>query len=119
MDVAGHKISKLYHGESYRLRAEIVTSQELASASTEGASTISTTSSYHLYVRNCFIFAGNDSDVEFLDANGCPTLSSVGAFKQIGHNIAEAEIASMFKLPGTNQLHLQVGQIDVFGGATT
>jgi len=60
-----------------------------------------------LFVKNCFIFNGNESDVEFLNGNGCPTLSSVSAFRQIGHNIAEAEIRSMFKLPGTNQLHLQ------------
>lgn len=43
----------------------------------------------------------------FSDANGCPSLSSVLAFRQIGENIAEAEISSMFKLHNTNQVHVQ------------
>lgn len=105
VDAAGHKINKLYHGEQYRLRAEILSSsQDLQGAS---FSPNVATSSYHLYVRNCFIFNGNESDVELIDDNGCPKVGSVTSFKQIGHNIAEAEIVSMFKLPGTNQLHLQ------------
>lgn len=76
VDAAGHRVSKLYHGEPYRLRAEIVSSSQdsssshLASASFAGGGsppiTTPTTSSYHLYIRNCFIFAGNESDVEFM-----------------------------------------------------
>lgn len=137
VDAAGHKVSKLYHGEPYRLRAEIVASSSpppssqpekssssssstshlssaslagggsLATPTTSSSSTSSTPSSYHLYIRNCFIFAGNESDVEFIDANGCPSLSSVFAFRQIGENIAEAEISSMFKLHNSNQVHVQ------------
>lgn len=101
VDRHGHKITKLYHGEPYRLRAEIIPSSQ------ENNFNGRSTSSYHLYVRNCFIFNGNDSDVEFLNTDGCPTLNTLTPFKQIGQNIAESEINSMFKLPGTNQLHLQ------------
>ena len=134
VDIHGHKINKLYHGEHYRLRVEIISpssssSHQSSSSSpseekfpiatgpkvdkgggaVSSSSSITSTSfsSYHLYVKNCFIFNGNESDVEFLDGNGCPKLASVSAFHQIGHNIAEAEIGSMFKLPNTNQLHLQ------------
>ncbi|KAF7489694.1 hypothetical protein SSS_04216 [Sarcoptes scabiei] len=114
VDQNGNKINKLYHGESYRLRAEIVSSssssqnQQLSSSRSSSSSSSSPSlSSYHLYVHNCFIFNGNDSDVEFLDSNGCPALTSVGPFKQISRNVAESDIQSMFKLPGTNQLHLQ------------
>lgn len=83
VDAAGHRVSKLYHGEPYRLRAEIVSSSQdtssssasstshLASASFAGGgsppiTSTGSTSSYHLYIRNCFIFAGNESDVEFM-----------------------------------------------------
>ena len=99
VDTNGHKIIKLYHGESYRLRAEIISSHEDQQSASSN--------SYQLYIRNCFIFNGNESDIEFLNSNGCPTINTVTPFKQIGHNIAEAEISSMFKLPGTNQIHLQ------------
>ncbi|XP_075678229.1 uncharacterized protein LOC113791970 isoform X2 [Dermatophagoides pteronyssinus] len=103
VDRHGHKITKLYHGESYRLRAEIVQQQQISSQLKTSKS------AYHLYVKNCLIFNGNDTDVEFLDNNGCPTVigQMLSPFKQIGQNIAEAEIYSMFKLPGTNQLHMQ------------
>lgn len=109
VDGNGHRIVKLYHGEPYRLRAEIISSQEqpLLSTAAIGGPSKAKSNSYHLYVRNCFIFNGNESDIEFLNEQGCPTIGTVGAFKQIGHNIAEAEIGSMFKLPGTNQIHLQ------------
>nr|XP_046919568.1 uncharacterized protein LOC124499670 isoform X1 [Dermatophagoides farinae] len=108
VDRHGHKINKLYHGEPYRLRAEIVQQHQQQQISSQ-LKTSGSQSSYHLYVRNCFIFNGNDTDVEFLDNNGCPNINDhmLGPFKQIGQNIAEAEIYSMFKLPGTNQLHMQ------------
>lgn len=81
---------------------------ETQSPAVPSTSHITTTpTNYHLFIKNCIIFNANDSDIEFIDDHGCPTIFGIEPFQQLEPNIAEAKIGSMFKLPTTNRLHVQ------------
>lgn len=125
-DENGNRMSRLYHGESYRLRAEVLSSHAVLpvpNESNEPQSSVSsmhitpptTAANYHLFIKNCIIFNANDSDIQFIDGYGCPTIFGIESFQQLEPNIAEAKIDSMFKLPTTNRLHVQC-QVELIEG---
>ncbi|XP_013788094.2 uncharacterized protein LOC106472011 [Limulus polyphemus] len=63
---------------------------------------------YGTKVKSCFIFAPNTTDVELIDAKGCPKTSFLSQFKfNQTTRAAEAMLYSTFRFPDTNKIHFQ------------
>lgn len=61
-----------------------------------------------ILVRSCFSFASNTSEVELIDANGCPKTSFLSAFKyNETSDTADATVSSTFRFPGSNKINVQ------------
>ncbi|XP_054168417.1 uncharacterized protein LOC128965696 [Oppia nitens] len=87
----GLKVVRVVHGNQYTLRAEIS----------------SHTDDFNLVIRNCFSFIANSSEVELIDANGCPKVNLISGFTYNDSHYAEATIYSMFKFPDVNKVNFQ------------
>lgn len=86
------KVTELIYGHQYALRARV--------SKPDGQ--------YDIRVKNCISFAPNTTDVQLLDANGCPVTSFLSEFRfNQSEGTADSTLYSTFRFPNNNKVHIQ------------
>lgn len=69
-----------------------------------------------MFVRNCFAFSPNTTELDLIDADGCPRSQLISPFTYNGSYHADATIYSMFRFPESSKIHIQCDIIMCRGG---